>query len=116
MLCQLSIFPVSFDLRATTSVVELPKPRQVNLAPADTRVEELLGLLYQRSLVDYDERLERYGLHDLVRIFAAARLNDETLVCLRYTQHYTQVAAFADRLFLQGREQIEIGLALRSSG
>ena len=141
-LCQISVFPTSFDHLAATAVVKLAgEPSAAPVQQQDTRwwqrvtrrfgcrsapippqavdepapsamLKTTLSRLYQRSLLDYDETQERYSLHDLVRAFAAARLNDETPVRLRYARHYVQVAASADNLFLQGREQIAVGLAL----
>ena len=56
-LCQLSVFPTSFDLDAARNVVVVPSGNEVGIVLED------LCLL---SLVEWDAKLERYGLHDLV--------------------------------------------------
>jgi tetratricopeptide (TPR) repeat protein len=101
----LSVFPAPFDLAAAAAVLALPAD-----APADT--EALLGCLLRRSLLDYDPDTDRYRLHDLLRVFAAARLPDADTVRWRHARHYATVARQADRMYLQGGEALMAGLAL----
>lgn len=56
----------------------------------------------------------RYSLHDLVRLFAAARLSDDerTAVQRRHAEHYKNILSTANDLYLQGHESIAQGLAL----
>ena len=56
----------------------------------------------------------RYSLHDLVRLFARARLPDDerTAAQRRHAEHYENVLSAADDLYLQGNESIAQGLAL----
>ena len=99
-LCQLSVFPASFDAAAAQAVVAIA---------AD--VSEALELLRRYSLLEWDAALERYSLQDLVRVYGAARLEAADAVRLRHAQHYMQVASFAVQdLYLKG--QALAGLAL----
>jgi tetratricopeptide (TPR) repeat protein len=101
-LCQVSIFPTSFDAAAAGAVVALA---------SGYTVDGVLEELYLLSLLEWDAALERYSLHNLVRAFAAARLADADLVRLRHAQHYARVAWHAeDDLYLKG--QALAGLAL----
>ncbi len=96
ILRQISVFPSSFDLAAAKAVISLQgiKPgagderetqaaREAAGVPTSSapvkrskgravpqREDESLGILYLRSLVEYDTATERYNLHDLVRVFA----------------------------------------------
>jgi len=56
----------------------------------------------------------RYSLHDLVRLFASARLSDDERAAgqLHHAEHYKNALAAADDLYLQGNEFIAQGLAL----
>jgi len=64
-LCQLSVLPASFDLPTAETVVK---------TQSGAPVEELLGTLRRRSLLEWDVDAKRYGLHDLVRAFGSMRL------------------------------------------
>jgi hypothetical protein len=66
VLSQLSLFTGSFDLAAANAVVN-----------STSDIEEVLGRLRRYSLLEWDEAICRYGLHDLVRAFAALRLGDK---------------------------------------
>jgi tetratricopeptide (TPR) repeat protein len=74
--------------------------------------QDLLGLLYRRSLLEWDEAKQRYRLHDLVRAFGAARLADTGAVWQRYARYYAQIARKANDLYLQGGAAVLTGLAL----
>lgn len=137
-LCQISIFLSSFDLVAAEAVISIDgiKPgagdaraqqaalEQAGLPtqPSDPpqrqrgravppRVESLLSILHRRSLLEYDSVAERYSLHDLVRVFAAERLESEGEQ-LRYVRHYLRIAQQADELYDRGYEEIITGLTL----
>ena len=62
----LSVFPASFDQPAAIAVVG-----------TDGDVADALELLRRRSLLEWDVALARYSLHELVRVFATARLEDQ---------------------------------------
>ena len=71
-LVQLSVFAASFDLAAALAVVQV-----------EGDAEAVVDLLVRRSLLEWDEQLQRYSLHELVRAFAAARLEEADAVWLR---------------------------------
>jgi len=100
VLCQLSVFPASFDRDAMTYVVDATDP------------ERLIGLLRRRSFVEWDEIQQRFDLHDLVRAFGESRLADLTTVRYRHTHYYARLAAKAEALYLQGGAAMKEGLAL----
>jgi tetratricopeptide (TPR) repeat protein len=98
---QLAVFPSSFDAAAEESVCKDPE---------HARLSELL----RRSLVEYDSAAERYRLHDLMRLFAAARRSEQERdeAERRHTAHYLEVASAANDLYLKGGEAILKGLRL----
>lgn len=101
-LCQLSVFPSSFDREAAGAV----------LAGAG-EADELLGLLRRRSLLEWDGALGRYSQHDLLRAFAEARLKGAEAARLRHAQHFALVARRAGlELYGQGGAALMEGLAL----
>jgi tetratricopeptide (TPR) repeat protein len=104
VLCQLSVFPSSFDIIAAKAVVQAPGEGQGTTTVEHGRVEDVLDLLYRRSLVNQDKETKRYSLHDLVRVFGPGRLEGEEAVRLRYAQYYAKVAAAADELYRKGGE------------
>jgi tetratricopeptide (TPR) repeat protein len=111
MLSQLSLFSASFDRPAAAAIVTLR-----DSARAEDKVtlvtDDVISVLYRRCLLEYDSILERFALHDLVRVFAAARLVDPAALHLRYAQHYLGVAQRADAQYSQGHAQMRAGLAL----
>jgi tetratricopeptide (TPR) repeat protein len=111
VLCQLSIFPASFDQAAALAVVALPEPANAE-AQGVSPLEDVISALYRRSLLEYDTALERFALQDLVRIFTAARLIDRVGAELRYARHYVGVAQRADERYSQGDQQVRAGLML----
>jgi hypothetical protein len=101
-LCQLSVFPTSFDAPAALAVVAVA---------ADAG--ETLERLRRNSLLEWDAALERYNLQDLVRVFGAAQLDAADAAWLRHARHYAQVARQAGvELYPQGGAQMLAGLAL----
>ena len=96
-LCQLSVFPTSFDEVAAAVVV------------AEGNVE-VLDILQRRCLLEWDASVQRFSLNDLVRAFVATRLEDVDAALLRHAQHYAQVANQANQLCIKG--DVSAGLAL----
>ena len=125
---RLSVFPASFDAAAEEVIC------------ADDGHRHLSTLL-QLSLVQYDPATRRYTLHDLVRLFAAARLSpdyltpnpsptgegsapspspkgegrgegESYLTPRRHAEHYLNVLWQIDELYKQGGDNILRGLAL----
>jgi len=65
--------------------------------------------------LEWDRQTGRYSLHDLVRVFALARLDDlggTNAARLRYAMHYVGVAALAEKLYLEGGKNLLLGLKL----
>ena len=100
----LSVFPDTFDQAAAAAVWE------VSLETAQDSLGELLAY----SLVEFDEITKRYGLHDLVRVFAGQLLSPAEVLETgrRYARHYEQVLDSANALYLRGGEFVVAGLAL----
>lgn len=108
ILRQLGVFAAGFQRASAEAVVQMP-------AGAEIPLNRVLSILDQRSLIDYDETIERFSLHDLVRVFALQKLRDagdEEAAYLRYAQHYVQIANYAHNVFLEGADKIILGLAL----
>jgi tetratricopeptide (TPR) repeat protein len=106
LLQQLGVFPASFSRLALEHVPDLPDTAEL---------DDLLDELRMSSLLDYVPGNDRYDLHDLVRVFALARLRDagdEHPARLRYAAFYAALAAAADQLYLRGNDSIRAGLAL----
>ena len=100
----LSVFPATFDRAGAAAVWGME---------ADA-AQDTLDELRRYSLVEWNETAQRFSLHDLVRLFADARLGqtDRAAAQQRHAAHYKDVAAAADQLYLQGGESIQQGLAL----
>src|SRR5262245_21888007 len=86
-ICQMGVFPASFDLKAAVAVI-------VPTGVAD--VQELLSLLHRRSLVDWVEEEQRYRLHDLVRAFAVAQLSDNE-VARRHARYFAHLVTLVNQ-------------------
>ncbi len=97
----LSVFPATFNAAAEEVVC------------ADSGHVQLSDLV-RRSLVLYDGSTKRYRLHDLARLFAAAKVEaDEHVVGQkRFATHYKEVLAAAEKLYLEGGESLLRGLSL----
>jgi tetratricopeptide (TPR) repeat protein len=97
----LSVFPATFDAAAEEIVC------------ADAGHAQLSDLV-RRNLVLYDEGTKRYRLHDLVRLFADAKLGAEERAVgqKRFATHYKDVLATADKLYEDGGESLLRGMAL----
>ena len=100
----LSVFPGSFERVAAGKVLEL-EPNA-----ADDALDELVRC----SLLQWDSDTGRYGMHDLVRLFADTRLSQDRRDALRmrHARVYRDVLAAADDLYLQHGEKTFEGLAL----
>lgn len=100
----LSVFPGSFEREAAAKVLEL------EASAADDTLDELV----RRSLLQWDDEAKRYGMRDLVRLFADARLSDDRRNALemRHARVYCDILAAADKLYRQHGEKTFEGLAL----
>jgi transcriptional regulator with XRE-family HTH domain/tetratricopeptide (TPR) repeat protein len=90
-LCALGAFPQHFDRAAAAAVWDLPHDA------ADARVGALLRLHLIES--DAAGQAARYRLHDLVRLFALARLSpqDRERTAMRHARHYLSLLAELER-------------------
>jgi len=100
----LSAFPADFDSQAEEQICRDQGHRS-------------LSELVRWSLVDYKAQGQDYGrykLHDLARIFAQAKLQEEQRAALsrRLASYYKDLLSAAEDLYLQGGESILAGLAL----
>jgi tetratricopeptide (TPR) repeat protein len=100
----LAVFPGSFDKGAEQKICE------------DAGSKHLMEL-EQRSLVTYDERADRYKLHDLVRLFADGRLPEDERQAAqrRHAAHYKDVLGAAKSLYRQGGASVGAALGLFDS-
>jgi tetratricopeptide (TPR) repeat protein len=103
----LAVFPDTFDAEAAAAVW------QVELDAAQDVLDELI----KYSLLDWNEAILRYSLHDLARLFADSRLNDVERNTGQecHATHYFAVLEQAGNLYLGGGEALVRGLALFDS-
>jgi len=100
----LSVFPDTFDQPAGAAVWEMDvEPAQKNLS-----------VLVKYSLVEWQPAIRRYSLHDLARLFAAKQCTESERAAgqQHHAEHYATVLRSADKLYKQGGEAIQRGLAL----
>ncbi|MDQ5823865.1 MAG: tetratricopeptide repeat protein [Chloroflexota bacterium] len=109
---QLSVFPSSFESSSAAKVVELQDVEVTTQEGYQHIIRELLSNLYRRSLLEWDATLERYGMHDLVRVFATQQLVDDPRLPYRHAFTYAMVARYAADLYNAGGESTYEGLAL----
>lgn len=76
--------------------------------------QDTLGQLIAASMVEWDEKTDRYRLHDLAWLFANSKLSATECAngLKRHATHYKDVLSVADDLYLQGGEALAHGLAL----
>jgi len=98
---RLSVFPTSFDAEAEEAIAQ---------DPGHGRLTDLV----RWSLVEYDAARDRYRLHDLVRVFAAARLpeTERKDVAERHARYYLAALVQVNDLYKQGHGKELEGLAL----
>jgi tetratricopeptide (TPR) repeat protein len=116
VLCQLSVFPSSFDMDAARAVVDVQaseaEGQGTNANHPPMPVERWLEFLYRRSLVEWDRETRRYSLHDLVRVFGSERVEGEYAVRIRHAQYYARIAAQVDELIRRGGQSVLTGLKM----
>jgi len=100
----LGVFLASFDAGAAQAIWELQ----------EAETTKLLSLLRRYSLLDYDETLARFSLHDLLTDYALSQMEDgeEQGIRIKHAIHYMNVMQTADKLYLSGNENILQGLRL----
>jgi tetratricopeptide (TPR) repeat protein len=100
----LAVFPDTFHFAAAAAMWELePEPAQ-----------DVLGQLLGYNLVQWEQRLQRYRLHDLARLYAGSRLSDEERAAAQrgHAEHFREVLGAANQLYLEGGDRLMEGLAL----
>src|SRR5207245_1044459 len=100
----LAVFPDTFDVAGAAAVWQAER----ELA------QEGLGELLLYSLLEFNAASARYQLHNLVRLFADARLGsaEREVAERRHAEHYKNVIGGANDLYLRGGESLKKGLAL----
>lgn len=100
----LGVFPDTFDAAAAGAIWELD---------ADA-AQDALGDLLRYSLLEWDADTSRYRLHDLARLFADSRMNDDERHATRqrHAAHYLTVMEQCSLLYFKGGDAIKSGLAL----
>lgn len=122
MLTYLSVFEGGFEKKAMGAITwpcftqHMPLTRE-EASEYIERSTETAGYLYRHNLLKYDPYTERYELHDLVRAFAIARLEESSQIAdaarLRHANHYLMGVAKQIRpLYEAGNEQLRIGADL----
>jgi tetratricopeptide (TPR) repeat protein len=98
---QLAVFPAFFDARAEETICE---------DPGHKHLSELL----RRNLVRYNEETQRYSLHDLARLFADSRMNEDEshATHTRHAAHYLVVLVECDAFYKKGGDAIKNAIAL----
>jgi len=103
----LAVFPGTFDRAAAAAVWELE----------EDVADEALGKLVTSSMLEWEDRVGRYRLHDLARSFAERQLAPEEreMACRRHAVYYVEVLRRGDEQHQQGGEGIARGLSLFDS-
>ena len=100
----LAVFPESFDVAGAAAVWEME---------ADA-AHDRLGDLLRYSFVEWNEASRRYSLHDLARVYADSRLEQQERSEAKrlHSAHYIGVLNQTNDLYRQGGESIAEGLGL----
>jgi tetratricopeptide (TPR) repeat protein len=100
----LGVFSASFAITAAQAMWELE----------ENETRKQLSLFGRYSLLDYDETSSRYSLHDLLAEYACSLMipEDEYAARLKHASHYKDVLSAADDLYLEGSENVLLGLRL----
>jgi tetratricopeptide (TPR) repeat protein len=101
----LAVFPGTFDVQAAAAVWGMGLDES----------QDCLGALFTRSLVEWDQKHQRYRLHDLDRVYAGTSLEEtgtgET-VCQNHAAHFRDVLDLSGQLYLKGGHDVLGGLAM----
>jgi hypothetical protein len=108
----LGVFPDTFDVAAATAIWDLGG--EAAEAEEAREASETLSKLMQFSMLQWNEGTKRYVLHDLMRDFARGKMEaaEREEGARRHAEHYRNVLAFANQLYLKGGESVMQGLAL----
>lgn len=107
---QLTLFPGSFSREA--GVVVLSNNSQLNTVQKD--IEESLTLLVRNSLLQYDQRRDRYQYHQLIKeYFMHISSNNDTVDL--YPVFYIHYAMLLNSAYKNFSQNFEVGLAIIDS-
>jgi tetratricopeptide (TPR) repeat protein len=100
----LALFPGSFDGEAAAAVWGL----------TPDSAHDVLGELVRSSLVEWEEKENRYRLHDLSRAFADGRLEtfERQTSGGRLAEHFLGVLRAADELYLKGGTSLQLAFKM----
>ncbi|HEY0553913.1 MAG TPA: tetratricopeptide repeat protein [Thermoanaerobaculia bacterium] len=100
----LAVFSETFDGAAAATVWNLEND------DAGSHLEELV----RSSLIEWENKDERYRLHDLAHAFAEEQITiaEEGEGQRRHAEHFLETLLLADSLFEKGGEESLVGLAL----
>jgi tetratricopeptide (TPR) repeat protein len=100
----LGVFPASFDALAAQAMWEIE----------EEETARSLGSLRRYSLMEYDENTRRYTLHDLLADYALGQMGggEEQSARIKHASHFMEMMNVADALYLEGGENILLGLRL----
>ncbi len=100
----LAVFPGTFDANAAAGVWSVDP----------VSAQEFLNVLRSYSLLQHNKIVGRYSLHDLVRLFADARLSTEERPLARrnHALYFERVLRKAEMLYLRGGMWAKAGLAV----
>jgi tetratricopeptide (TPR) repeat protein len=101
---RLAVFPNTFDTAAVAALWEL------KIEETQERLAELISY----SLVEWNDTTRRYRLHDLVRLFADARMDESQALAARkaHATYFRDLLDQTSELYLKGGAEIIRGLSL----
>lgn len=101
---RLCVFPGSFDSKAAGAVWELD----------EVEAKKTLNKLVNISLVEWDDEIKRYHLHDLTRVFARKQLKEQEHYATQkqHAEHFLEILAEANALYEKGGDALLAGLQL----
>jgi tetratricopeptide (TPR) repeat protein len=111
----LGVFPDTFDELAAAAVWGMEGTASEDaITKALNSAKDTLSQLLQYSMLEWNEATKRYRLHDLTRDFARIKMSgaERDEAAFRHSEHYKNVLAFADLLYLKGGGSVLRGLAL----
>jgi tetratricopeptide (TPR) repeat protein/transcriptional regulator with XRE-family HTH domain len=108
VLAQLSVFPTSFAREAVAGVVWL---HDITMEDAEA-IARSLSQLHRAGLIELDAAGERVWLHDLVRAFATAQLDEPEAARQRHAATYAYVARRLGELAQRGGASLMQALSI----
>ena len=100
----LGVFSMSFGSSAVQAMWETD----------EDETTKTMGLLRRYSLLEFEENLSRFSLHDLLSDYSLSQMDaaEEQETRLKHALHYNDILSVADDLYLEGSEKILLGLRL----